>query len=556
MKASKLRLFIRPYRYRLILLACLALASSAVLLIVPWIGGELLGGLLGGARGTAALVAFLVLALTGYSGLSILTYLVSAATSARLLADLRLRVFDHIIHLPLSFHDQHRKSDTLAIATTEITRLSRFLTGPLVSFPARLLTAVGAAFLLLRIDLILALIVPVAVPLFYLALKVVGRRLRALGVAIQKADAEVLGRVEETLDMLPMIKIFTREHLEHENYRKTVDQAAELQLREARIYAVLEPVISLVAGLFLIFLLYAVGQRLAGGGMRSSELFSFLFYTALLTRPMGALAQIYGEIQTARGTLLRLEKMLTRPVEASGEAINPPPPRGAGSIEFEHVSFQYPGREPVLNDLNLRIEGGQRVVLVGANGAGKTTLIHLLCAFYQPRQGTIRLDGANIATMSLGHIRRQIALVPQRAMLLNASIRENILYGSPNATEHELEHALQLAQAEEFIAALPEGLETRIGDRGIRLSGGQRQRIALARAVLKDPSVLILDEATSMFDATAEQCFLAALKEAFKGRTVIMISHRPGCLLQADRIIEVAKGRTSEIELATAALPD
>lgn len=546
MSRGFLRRMLHPYRARLALLALLALASSSLLLTIPWLAGSLIGRLVGSANGGGSLFVLVAAALAGFSALSIANGLASASTAVRVVADLRVRVFDHLLRLPMGFFDQHRKGDILALATTEISKLGRFITGSLVALPARLFTAIGAALLIFRIDPVLALIVPIAVPVFYLCLKIVGRRLRGLAVAIQKAEAAILGRVDETLDMLPMVKVFTREELEHAQFRDKVEHAAQLQIRQGRIYAVLEPVVVLVAGLFLIALLYLGGERVTAGSMSGAELFTFLLYTALLTRPVGALAHIYGEVQTARGTLLRLENLLNRaPEPASGSRSGLVPAKGA--IGFRGVSFHYPGRDPVLDDVNLDIRAGETVALIGPNGAGKTTLVHLLCRFYRPTSGQILVDGVDIATIRLEQLRRQIALVPQRAMLVNASVRDNIVYGCREASDEQLQRALRHAQAEDFIAALPNGIETTIGDRGVRLSGGQRQRIALARALIKDPRILILDEATSMFDLEAEQDFVLDSADAFRGRTVILITHRAGSLALADRVIEIADRGAIEV---------
>jgi ATP-binding cassette subfamily B protein len=547
------RRMLRPYRLRLAMLAVLALASSSLLLTIPWLAGTLVGELIGTGDGDGGRLFFLVAAaLAGFSALSIANGLVSAATAVRVVADVRVGVFDHLLHLPMGYFDQHRKGDVLALATTEISKLGRFLTGTLVAFPARLFTAIGASFLIFRIDPVLALLAPIAVPVFYLCLKIVGRRLRGLAVANQKADAAILGKVDETLDMLPMVKVFTRERLEREHFRSQAEHAAGLQIRQGRIYAILEPLVILVAGLFLLALLYLGGERVTAGTMSGADLFTFLLYTALLTRPVGALAHIYGEVQTARGTLLRLENLLSRTPEP-GYAFDTGLPPATGAISFRGVSFHYPGRERFLADLNLDVSAGETVALVGPNGAGKTTLVHLLCRFYAPTSGQILLDGVDIATVRLADLRRRIALVPQRAMLLNASVRDNIVYGRHEAGDDDFRRALRLAQAEEFIAALPNGIDTTIGDRGVRLSGGQRQRIALARALIKDPHILILDEATSMFDLEAEQDFVLDSQEAFHGRTVIIITHRPGSLAVADRVIEIANCGAVEIARQRAA---
>lgn len=545
MPALVLRRFVRPYARSLFVLMLLALLSSAIILALPTLGGVLMHEILERSRGTTSLLILVLGTLIAFTAISIASGLLSVSTSSKLLAELRIRVFDHILRLPISFHDTHRKGDTLALATIEISRLSQFLTGSLVSFPARLFTAIGASILIFRIDPRLAFMVPFAVPFFYVALKLVGRKLRALGLATQKANSSVLGRIDETLDLLPIVKVFTREKIELKLYSQTVQHAARLQFREGRIYSFLNPLVVLVAGLFIIGLVYFAGQRVAVGSMTRSELFSFLFYSALLTRPVGALAHVYGEVQTARGTLLNLERLLSRPIEL--EPIVPSELQISDcSIEYKDVCFKYPAREEVLRGVNAKIGAGETVAIVGPNGAGKTTLVHLLCGFCTPQRGAVLINGVDIATVGYTNLRQLIALVPQRTMLLNASVRDNILYGCANGSEHDLETAIRLAQAGLFIDELPDGLDTRIGDKGVRLSGGQRQRIGLARALIKNPKILILDEATSMFDVEAEKDFLMASREAFEGRTVLMITHGDRSLAFADRILQVANGLVTD----------
>ena len=529
----------QPYRFQLILLGLLAIGSALTMLVLPWLAGQMIGSII--APDTADigwLAALLLLALAAIALLNFAVAYVSGATSARLLADLRLRIYEHLQRLPIGFHENHRQGDTLALMTYEVARLSHFLTGTLVGIPARLLTVAGAVILMLRIDLRLAVLVPLLVPAFYLILKIVGRRLRGLAQSIQQAEAEVVAIAEENLEMLPAIKAFTREELEADHYSAQLRSAMELSLQESRIYAALEPLIGLVAGSAAVLLLLLAGQNLQSGNMTPTELFSFLFYAALLTQPVGTLAHVYGQIQTARGTLARLQSVLEEPTEP-GYPVEERMEKARGDITFADVGFAYPGRDVTLRGVNLEIRAGEIVALTGSNGAGKTTLVKLLQRFYLPQQGAIFLDGRDIASIRLHDLRQQIGNVPQRALLFNGTIRANIAYGLEGASDAEIETAARLAQAHDFIIELPQGFETQIGDHGVRLSGGQRQRIALARALVKNPPVLILDEATSMYDLEGEIAFIAACATALKGRTVILITHRPASLELADRTFAI-----------------
>jgi ABC-type multidrug transport system fused ATPase/permease subunit len=326
----------------------------------------------------------------------------------------------------------------------------------------------------------------------------------------------------------------------------------QLSITQQRIYAALEPSIQFLAGTAAVLLLWLGSRRLGGGGMTPAELLSFLFYAALLTRPVSALAGTWAQVQSARGTLERLHGVLTEPAEP---IFHPAPPLGRvrGRIGFERVRFAYPGRAPILDEVSLEIAAGETVAIGGANGAGKSTLVHLLLRLHEPAAGRILIDGIDIAGVNLQSLRRQIGIVPQHPLLFNGSVAANIGFGRTDADAAMIERAARLAQAHAFVSRLPQGYDTPIGDQGVRLSGGQRQRLALARALLKDPPILILDEATAMFDLDGERDFIASCTETLRGRTVLLITHRPASLALADRALLVEGGHVREVATAAAA---
>lgn len=539
--------YARPFRGRLLLVVLLSLLGSIASLAIPWLAGQMLGGILGEDDVDLSVVTTLLfLTMIMLTMISVRAAIFTSAVATRIEANLRRLVYAHIQRLPLGFFDHSRHGDLLALMTWETTRLSGFLSGTLTGVPAAFLTAAGAALILFAIEPLIALALPLLLPAYFIALKLIGRRLRGLATRRQKAEAAIYAAAEQDLAMLPATKAFAREESRLFAYEVCLEEARELSYHEARIYAGLGPALSLITAIAAVALVLIAGRGVADETMSPAELFSFLLYAALLTRPVGSLANLYGEFQTAKGTLTRLQGVLAQPAEA-GYVVKGRLQSCRGAISLHAVSFAYPGRASTLHDIDLDIAPGEIVALTGENGAGKSTIVNLILRFYTPAQGSINLDGHDIATLELGHLRTLIGFVPQRPLLFNGTVRENIIFGRKDVSEAQLARATSLAQTDDVIAALPAGLETEIGDHGVRLSGGQRQRIALARALIDDPPILILDEATSMYDLEAETDFVEACKTALAERTVILITHRPASLALADRVVNLSGGRIIDV---------
>lgn len=541
MTLSTLLRLARPYRWQLLLLTALMLAEALVTLVVPWFIGQLAGDVLASLTGTDwRLIALVIGLLALAGGARAAASTVAGAAGLGVLTDLRARIHDHVIGLPLAFHHAAHRGDLMALMTWEVGRLADYLTGTVVAILPALVTAIGAIAIMSRLDPLLTLIVPVVIPLFIILARLSGRRLRRISGRVQQAEAAVMASAEQTLGILPAVKTFTREANTARDYRARLEVARRAGLNELMAHAVVAPVSSFITGAAALVLLGLAGDALARGGLTAASMISFLLYAALLTRPLSALANVWGRTQVARGVLARLSTVLDVPVETGGTRRLS---RAQGAIAVRDLHFAYPGRPPVLTGLSLDVAAGEIVALTGANGAGKTTLTALLMGLMRPDAGAITLDGHDVATLDLHDLRRQFGHVPQRPLLFNGTIRDNIAFGHPDADAARIAAAARAAQAEHFIHALPDGYDTVIGDDGVRLSGGQSQRVALARALIKEPPVLILDEATAMYDLEGESAFVTAALTALKGRTVILITHRPATLALAHRILRLDGGR-------------
>jgi ABC-type multidrug transport system fused ATPase/permease subunit len=528
-----------PYRGALLLAVALLLCESAVMLSMPWFAGRVAQALLGGAVPGELLLAWLGV-LTVLAGLSFGNGVVLGSTSSRVVADLGSRVYDHLQSLPLSWHQQRKRGEILALLVNDVWRINSFLTAALTPLLPLLVTCVGALILLLRIDLRVGLAVAVAVPLLTVVVKLLTRGVRPLVQAHLHEDAVKYGMAEQNLATLPLIKAYTREGEESARYSVQGEKVRMLEVRQQRIESLLTPAVRWLAATAVLGLLWVGGQGVSSGSITAPELVSLLLYGMLLTQPVSQLAGVYGQVQHARGAVQRLMAAMAEAPEPDDGDLEPA--TVSGRIAFESVAFAYPGRAAVFADLNLEIRAGETVAITGPNGAGKSTLAHLLLRFADPSAGRITLDGIDVREFSLRNLRAHIGLVSQHVLLLNATVAENIGYGRYGADRQQIERAARAAHAHEFIDQLPQGYETLIGDEGLRLSGGQRQRISLARALLKDPAILILDEATSMFDPDGERGFITEGHELLRSRTVLLITHRPASLALADRVLRLDQG--------------
>jgi subfamily B ATP-binding cassette protein MsbA len=543
---------VRPHRAALASGAALMAAESGFALALPYFGGRVAEEFLRrqdvvvGATLAALLAVITAQALLRFANVYLL-----GRTAHRFLADLRTRMYAHLQTLPMAYFNDRRRGDVLSVLATDTWRIGTYISSTLAGVVSMVLTLFGSVYFMWRIDATLALLAVAAIPLFYLVIKVLGRKVRPLATALNEAHWQAFARAEENLGLITIIKAFNRQPLEAERYAQMNETIRSLEDRELWHSGGLSPAVQWLAGVAVLIVLWLAADRVAAQSLGAGALVTFLLYASLMTRPVSALADLYGQTQSVRAALTRVEATLAEAPEAANDRTNPlavrrerserfevqmptPLPR-ACTIEFRNVSFAYPNRPPVLSDFNLRIEAGETIALTGENGAGKSTLVHLLLRFITPQSGQIFVDDVEIQQIDLQTLRARVGFVPQHVQLLNGTIRENIAYGRPDAAEEAIIAAAKAGQAHAFITALPEGYNTIIGDQGVRLSGGQRQRVALARALLVDPPILVLDEATSMFDNDSESAFIANCTDTLATKTVLLITHRPAALALATR---------------------
>jgi ATP-binding cassette subfamily B protein len=464
----------------------------------------------------------------------------------RVVADLRERLYSHLIALDAGFHDRNRSGELVSRLTADA-ELLRSVVGSSMSVALRsLVTVVGSLAMLFVTAPRLAAFALVGIPLAVLPIVIGGRRLKKMSRVSQDRVADANTLANETLGAIRTVQAHAREPYERGRFGAALKEAVDTARRriQAQSWVTAIAIVLIFGAITLV--LWSGAHDVVANRMTAGTLGQFMLYAMIGGGSVGALAEVWNELQRAAGGMGRISELLveTAAVESPAHPVALPRPV-RGELAFERVSFHYPLRPdaPALEEFDLRVRPGETVALVGPSGAGKSTVFSMLLRFHDPRSGTIRVDGTDVRQLDLAELRESIALVPQQPTIFAASARDNVRYGRLEATEADIEHAVKAAHASDFVAALPERLDTELGERGARLSGGQQQRIAIARALLKDAPILLLDEATSALDAQSERAVQQALETLMEGRTTLVIAHRLATVLKADRIVVMDRGR-------------
>ncbi|MEL7633321.1 ABC transporter ATP-binding protein [Sporomusa sphaeroides] len=540
--------YIRPYLPRFIMAIVCILVASGTNLVLPWIIQNVIDDVL-----TAKDMYKLNIIAGGIVAVYLLrgffffgqNYLMSYI-GQRVVIDIREGLYRHFQRLSLSYFEKRQTGSIMSYVTNDVAALQNALVESVIELVTESAILIGSMAAMFYIHWKLALLTLITMPLVAQAINIFGKRLRTASRITQERAADITSVLQETISAVRVIKSFVREEYEIGRFNRENYSNFRAQMKTAQLSATLTPIIEFLGAIGVTLIIWYGGREVIYGNLSSGALIAFLIYVVNITNPIKRLSRVYSNIQRALAAAQRVFDVLDTEPEIKDMPGAKELPRITGRLTFEQVNFSYKPGEMALADVSLTVEPGQMVAIVGPSGAGKTTIANLIPRFYDPMSGRITIDGYDIKTVTLASLREQIGIVPQETVLFNGSVYENILYGDLKAGEEAIIAAAKAANAHEFIIGMPEGYNTQIGERGSKLSGGQRQRIAIARAILKDPRVLILDEATSALDTESEKLVQDALDKLMVNRTSFVIAHRLSTVQRADIILVMDKGRIIE----------
>jgi subfamily B ATP-binding cassette protein MsbA len=557
---------LRPYRLVVAAIFAVLLVQIAMGLAAPWplkvvldsvVGNHplpswlhgMLQPILGGESrmhiaGLAAIMLVLIAVVN-----AVATYVANYLTETvgqRVGNDLRTRAYHHLQQLSLNYFDTHRVGPILSTLTDDVDTIQDFASASTLGIVTDLLTIVGMLALMLWLQWDFTLIALAIAPLLLLFVSRIRKAVKAATHEVRKRESDIVAVAEEGLQSIRVVKAFDREALQEQQLALAGQAAVDAALNARRVKSVVSPAVAVVVAACTALVLWRGSALILAGAMTAGTLTVFISYLASFFKPVQDLAKLTNTIAMASVGVERVGALLDAQtaIEEKEDAVDPT--RLKGAVSFEKVAFSYDGEKPVLRDVTFDVEPGQLVGIVGHTGSGKSSLVSLIPRFYDPSMGSVRIDGVDLRDYKVHELRQQIAYVLQDTVLFRGTVRDNIAFGRPDATHEEIVEAAQLANAHEFISEMLQGYDSAVGERGMTLSGGQRQRIGIARAILRDSPILILDEPTAALDAESEHLVMAALAHLMKGRTVITIAHRLSTIRDSDKIVVLEEGRVVE----------
>lgn len=545
---KRLLQYMRPYTKRFILAVFCIVMAAAANLYLPWIIKDMVDKVLTekdmfmlNVISAGIVITFLVRGIFYYGQSYLVSYI-----GERVIIDVREVMFKKFQRLPMAYFDKHQTGETMSYITNDVGAIQSALVSQLIEMVTEGAILIGSLVMMIYLDWKLSLLTLVVIPLVGQAMKTFGRKLKQNGTVIQERMADITSLLQESVSSVRVVKTFVREDYEIERFKEQNLLNFRAAMKNVQLTSLLTPTVEFLAAVSVTFIVWFGGYEVLNGELTAGALIAFLTYAVNLANPVKRLSRVYGSMQKAMAAVDRVFAVIDLPEPLADKPGAKALPEVQGHVVVDHISFGYKPDQLALEDVTLEAKPGQMIAFVGPSGAGKSTIANLLPRFYEINSGSISIDGHDIRDVTIKSLREQIGIVPQETMLFSATVRENIRYGRLEATDEEVEAAARAANADGFIRDLPQGYDTPIGERGLNLSGGQRQRMAIARAILKNPRILILDEATSALDTESEKVVQAALDKLMVGRTSFVIAHRLSTIFNADQIYVIDNGRIKE----------
>ena len=545
---KRLLAYMRPYLHRLLLAIVFIVLAASANLYLPWIIKDMIDDVLAAKDmmmlnviSVSIVVVFFFRGIFYYGQSYLVSYI-----GQRVVIDVREVLFRKFQRMPISYFDRHQTGETMSYLTNDVNAMQSALVDSLIELVTEGAILIGSLVMMVYLDWKLSLLTLVVIPLVGQAMKIFGRKIKVTGTVIQERLADITSLLQESISSIRIVKSFVREDYEIERFCKQNDLNFQAAMKNVQLTSLLTPTVEFLAAVAVTFIVWFGGYEVVNGEITAGALVAFLTYAVNLANPVKRLSRVYGNIQKAMAAVDRVFTVIDLEETVSNKPGAVALPVTQGHVTVKDITFSYKDGVPALQDVSLEAKPGQMIAFVGPSGAGKSTIANLIPRFYDVTEGEILIDGHDIRDVTVESLRQQIGIVPQETTLFSNTVRENIRYGHLDATDEEVVAAAKAANADVFIRELPKGYDTQIGERGLNLSGGQRQRISIARAILKNPRILILDEATSALDTESEKIVQAALDKLMLGRTSFVIAHRLSTIFEADQIYVIDGGQIRE----------